>query len=101
MITSPEDVVRMTSDHLVLVGIPYHKTFTIKVLGDHTWKVSDISPREVPLVHGMSFPESPINGLLDMSHLKRSLLLTDFRLQVRARQIQWPPNAPVEQQFRW
>ena len=48
--TSSEDVVRMTSDHLVLVGIPDHKTFTAKVLGDHTWEGSVTSPREVPVV---------------------------------------------------
>ena len=79
MITSSEDMVRMMSDHLVLVGIPDHNTFTAKILGDHTWEVSVTSPREVPVVHGISFLESLVNGLLVMSHLKRPLLLTDFK----------------------
>ena len=66
MVPPSKDVVRMTSDHLVLVGIMDHKTFTAKVLGDHTWEVSVTSPREV---------------------------------LVRAWQIQWTLNVPVEQQF--
>ena len=87
MVSSSKDVVRVTSNHLVLSGVPDHKTFTAKVLGDHTWEVSVTSPREVPVVHRISFMQSPVNGLLIMSRLKRPLLLTDFRLQVRAWQI--------------
>ena len=100
MTTSSEDVVKMTSDHLVLVGIPDHKTFTTKVLGDHTWEVLVTSPREVPVVHRVSFLESPVSSLLVMSCFKRPLLLTDFLLQVRAWQIQGTLDTPVKQKFR-
>ena len=40
MVPSSKDVVRVTSNHLVLIGVPDHITFPTKVLGDNTWKVS-------------------------------------------------------------
>ena len=100
VVSSSKNVVRVTSNHLVLSGVPDHKTFTAKVLGDHTWEVSVTSPREVPVVHGIPSWKARLTAFSSCLALNADLLLTDFRLQVRVRQIQWTLNVPVEQQFR-
>ena len=101
VVPSSKDVVRVTSNHLVLIGVPDHITFTTKVLGDNTRKVSVTSSRKVPVIHRLSLLEFTTNYLLVVSCLKRPLLLTDFLLQVGAWQIQRTLNTPIEQQFCW
>ena len=78
VVPSSKDVVRVTSNHLVLIGVPDHITLTTKVLGDNTWKVSVTSSRKVPVIHRLSLLEFMTNCLLVVSCLKRPLLLTDF-----------------------
>ena len=51
MVSSSEDVVRVTYNHFVLIGVPDHITFTNEVLSDNTWEVSVTSPRKVPAIH--------------------------------------------------
>ena len=93
VVPSSKDVV--TSNHLVLIGVPDHITFTTKVLGDNTWKVAITSSRKVPVIHRLSLLEFMTNCLLVVSCLKRPLLRTDFLLQVGAWQIQRTLNTPV------
>ena len=82
MVSSSEDVVRVTFNHLVLSGVTDRITFTTKVHSDNSWEVSVTSPRKVPVIHRLSLLEITTNCLFVVSCLNCSLLLTDFQLQV-------------------
>ena len=56
---------------------------------------------QLPVIQRFSLLGITTNCLLVMSCFKRPLLHADFRLQVRAWQIQWILNMLVEQQFHW
>ena len=70
LVSSSEDVVRVTSKHFALIGVPDHITLTTKVLCDNSWEVSVISPQQVPVMQRLSFLEITTNCLLVVSCLK-------------------------------
>ena len=76
-------MVRVTSNHLGLSGVPNHITFTPKVLISHnTSEVPVTSPQGIPVIHRLSRMDITTYCILIVSCLKSPLLLIDFHFDM-------------------